>query len=230
MYCAYELNKQGDNTQPWRTPFPVWNQSVVPCPVLMVASWPSYRFLKRQVKWSSIPMTFPGSWQTSGCDDMGHKPVRPVFIWTPGNEWKWKSLSCVWLCDPMDYTVHGILQTRILEWVAFPSTGNLPNPGIEPRSATLQVDSVPAKPQGKPKNTGVDSLSLLQGIFSTLEVNQGLLHCRQIVNQLSYEGRKWMDGSFLCVKFEQPKTPLCLDSVISANWSSLSYSVLPYGP
>ena len=34
MYCAYKLNKQGDNIQPWRTPFPIWNQSVVPCPVL----------------------------------------------------------------------------------------------------------------------------------------------------------------------------------------------------
>ena len=47
MYFAYKLNKQGDNIQPWRTPFPVWNQSVVPCPVLTVASWPAYRFLKR---------------------------------------------------------------------------------------------------------------------------------------------------------------------------------------
>ena len=35
------------------------------------------------------------------------------------SEWKWKSLSRVWLCNPMDYTVHGILQARILEWVAF---------------------------------------------------------------------------------------------------------------
>ena len=33
-------------------PFPIWNQSVVPCPVLTVASWPAYRFLKRQVRWS----------------------------------------------------------------------------------------------------------------------------------------------------------------------------------
>jgi len=38
--------------QSWRTPFPIWNQSVVPCPVLTVASWPAYRFLKRQVRWS----------------------------------------------------------------------------------------------------------------------------------------------------------------------------------
>ena len=44
--------------QPWHTPFPIWNQSVVPCPVLPVASWPTYRFLKRQVRWSGIPISF----------------------------------------------------------------------------------------------------------------------------------------------------------------------------
>ena len=54
LYSAYKLNKQGDNIQPWRTPFQIWNQSVVPCPVLTVASWPAYRFLKRQVRWSGI--------------------------------------------------------------------------------------------------------------------------------------------------------------------------------
>ena len=58
MYSAYKLNKQGDNIQPWHTPFPIWNQSVVPCPVLTVASWPAYRFLKRQVRWSGIPISF----------------------------------------------------------------------------------------------------------------------------------------------------------------------------
>ena len=51
MYSTYKLNKQGDNIQPWHTPFPIWNQSVVPCPVLTVASWPAYRFLKRQVRY-----------------------------------------------------------------------------------------------------------------------------------------------------------------------------------
>ena len=54
MYSAYKLNKQGDNIQPWHTPFPVWNQSVIPCPV---ASWPAYRFLRRQVRWSCIPIS-----------------------------------------------------------------------------------------------------------------------------------------------------------------------------
>ena len=58
MYSAYKLNKQGDNIQPWRTPFPIWNQSVVPCPVLTFASWPAYRFLRRQVRWSGIPISF----------------------------------------------------------------------------------------------------------------------------------------------------------------------------
>ena len=55
MYSAYKLNKQGDNTQSWRTHFPILNQSVFPCPVLNIASWTAYRFLRRQVRWSDIP-------------------------------------------------------------------------------------------------------------------------------------------------------------------------------
>ena len=58
MYSAYKLNKQGYNIQPWCTPLPIWNQSVVPCPVLTVASWPAYRFLRKQVRWSGIPISF----------------------------------------------------------------------------------------------------------------------------------------------------------------------------
>ena len=57
IYSAKKLNKQGDNTQPWRTPFPIWNQFVVPRLVLTVASWPAYRFLSRQVRWSGIPIS-----------------------------------------------------------------------------------------------------------------------------------------------------------------------------
>ena len=56
VFCIM-LNKQGDNIQPWCTPFPIWNQSVVSCPVLTIASWPAYRFLKRQVRWSGIPVS-----------------------------------------------------------------------------------------------------------------------------------------------------------------------------
>ena len=71
--------------------------------------------------------------------------------------------SCLTLCDPMYFTVHGILQARILVWVDFPFSRDLPNPGIEPRSPALQADSLPAEPPEKPKNTGVGRLSLLQG-------------------------------------------------------------------
>ena len=54
MCSAYRLNKQGDSRQPYRTPFSVLNQSVVPCRVLTAVSWPTYRFLRRQVRWSGI--------------------------------------------------------------------------------------------------------------------------------------------------------------------------------
>ena len=87
----------------------------------------------------------------------------------------------------MDYIVQGILQARILEWVAFPSPGDLPNLGIEPWSPTLLADSLLAEPQGRPKNTGVSSLSLLQGNLPTQGMNLGLLYCRQILHQLSYQ-------------------------------------------
>ena len=73
---------------------------------------------------------------------------------------------------------------------------SIPSPGIKPRSLALQVDSLPAEPPGKPKNTGVGSLSLLQGIFPTQESNQDLLHCRWIIYPLSYQG-SLMDGQGL---------------------------------
>ena len=68
---------------------------------------------------------------------------------------------CPTLCDPMDYTVHGILQARILEWVAFPLSRGSSQPRDRTQIPPLQADSLPAEPQWKPKNTGVDSLSLL---------------------------------------------------------------------
>ena len=69
-----------------------------------------------------------------------------------------------------------------------PPPGNLPNPGIESRSPALQADSLHSDPPGKPMNTGVGSLCLLHGIFPTQELNWGLLHCRWILYQLSYQG------------------------------------------
>ena len=76
-----------------------------------------------------------------------------------------------------------ILQARILEWVAMPSSRDLPNPRIEPKPPTLQMDSIPSETPQKPKNTGVGSLHLLL----TQESNWGLLHCTQVLYQLSYQ-------------------------------------------
>ena len=100
------------------------------------------------------------------------------------------TLSHLTFCDPMDCSppgscIHGTLQARILEWLSCPPPGNLPNQGIKSRCPTLQADSSPSGPPGKPKNTGINSLSLFQGIFLTQESNQGCLHCRQILYQLS---------------------------------------------
>ena len=93
IYSAYKLNKQGDNIQPWRTPFPIWNQSVVPCPVLTVASWSAYRFLKNVSVAAAAKslQSFP-----TLCNPIDGSPPGP--------------------------TIPGILQARTLEWVAISSS------------------------------------------------------------------------------------------------------------
>ena len=83
--------------------------------------------------------------------------------------------------------VHGILQARILEWVAFPFSRR----SSQPRDRT-QISHIAGRffiswATGKSQNTAVCSLSLLQRIFLTLESNWSLLHCR-ILYQLSYQG------------------------------------------
>ena len=74
-----------------------------------------------------------------------HRPKAPI----PQHKGTTR-VSPVRLCDPVDYTGHGILQARMLEGELFPSPRDLPNPGIEPRSPALQADALPAEPQGKP--------------------------------------------------------------------------------
>ena len=93
---------------------------------------------------------------------------------------------------------HGLWPTKFLCPLGFsrqeywrgltcPPPGDIPNPGIEPRSPALQADSLRSEPPGKPKNTEVGSLSILQGNFPTQELNLGLLNCRWILYQLSYQ-------------------------------------------
>ena len=92
-------------------------------------------------------------------------------------------LQLVWLCWPWRFS-----RQEYSNGLPCPPSGYLPNPGIKPRPLALQVDSLLSEPPGKPKNTGVGSLSLFQGIFSTQESNWSLLHCRLILYQLSYQG------------------------------------------
>ena len=103
-----------------------------------------------------------------------------------------ESESCSVVSDfsnHMDYTVHGILQARILECVAFPLSRGSSEPWDRtPVSHITGIFFLPAEPPGKPRNTEVGSLSLLQGICLTQESNRGLLHCRQILCQLSLQG------------------------------------------
>ena len=61
----------------------------------------------------------------------------------------------------MVYTVHGILSARILEWVAFPFPGDLPDPGIKPRPPALQADSLPSESPGA---IGTMALEILKGV------------------------------------------------------------------
>ena len=93
-------------------------------------------------KWKDIPCLFDRNRKSS--------PQTHVCVLS--------HFSHVRLCNHIDCSwsgssVHGILQARILEWVGCPPPGDLPNPGIEPRSPALQANSSPAEPQGKPTIT-----------------------------------------------------------------------------
>ena len=111
------------------------------------------------------------------------------------------STCCVLSCSVMSDSLrpYGLEPARLLcpwefsrqeYWTGLPCLppADLPNPGIEPKSLTLQTDSLPTKSPGKPKKTGVGSLPFLQGNFPTQGSNWGLLHCRWILYQLSYQG------------------------------------------
>ena len=115
----------------------------------------------------------------------------------------WKCLSRVWLFATL-WTIQSMEFSRPEYWSEwpFPSPGDLPNQGIKSRSPALLVDSFPAEPQGKPKNTGMGSLSLLQQIFLTQESNQCLLRCRWILYQLSYQGSPW--PCWRCLNLDVP--------------------------
>ena len=98
-----------------------------------------------------------------------------------------ESISCSVVSDSLQ--PHGLKPARLLCPWAFcrqdywsglpcPTPGDLSNPGIETRFPALQANPLLSESPGKPKNTGMGSLSLLQGIFPTQRSNWGLLYCR----------------------------------------------------
>ena len=93
-------------------------------------------------------------------------------------------------CHPMDYCPPGSFVHGQEYWSGLPCppSGDLPDQGIKPRAPSLQVDSLPTEPPGKPKITGVGSHSRRKGFFPTQESNWGPLHCRWILYQLRYQG------------------------------------------
>ena len=120
---------------------------------------------------------------------------------------------CMLSCSVVSYSLqhHGLQPVRLLGpwgfsrqgyWSGLPYSppGDLPNPGIKPRSPLLQGDSLSSEPLGKPKNTGVGRLCLLQGIFPTQGSKPCLLHCGRILYQLSHKGSprilEWVDYPF----------------------------------
>ena len=102
-------------------------------------------------------------------------------------------------CSLSGFSVHGILQARILEWAAIPSPGYLPDPGIELGSPVFQVDSLPSEPSGKPYLGGFHSRHLLshmsRGWMSKIKMLAGLVPCK------SWEGRLYSRPLFLACRW-----------------------------
>ena len=124
--------------------------------------------------------------------------------------------SCPTLCNPIDssppgFPVPGILQARILKWVAMLSSRRI----FPTQVSLLQADSLSSEPPGKSKNTGVGSLSLLQGTFLIQESNRGLLHCRLFIYQPSHQGSPLVTSFSLSILWSV--TPPELNTLIPAS-------------
>ena len=128
MYTSHKLNKQGDNIQLWCTPFPILNQSVVPCPVLTVASWPAYRFCKRQERQLDIPISLRIFHSLLWSTAKGFSTIReaevdvsgiPCFLYDPvnvGNLISGSSTfskSSLYICK---FLIHVLLQPSLIDF------------------------------------------------------------------------------------------------------------------
>ena len=142
-------------------------------------------------KWELSQKTWAMTLVTSGNWEQGNfSLLNKLFLiaWAI-HKWKWKVTQlCLTLCDPMDYTVHGILQARLLEWVAFPFSRGSSWPRNRTGVSCIAGRFSTSWATGKPKNIGVGRLSLLQGIILIQDSDSGLPSWRQILYQLSYQG------------------------------------------
>ena len=122
-----------------------------------------------------------------------HRPTNEHLHTSPASQVKVKvAQSCLTLYDPMDYIVHGILQARVLEWVAFCFSRQSSQPRDWTQVSHIAAGFFTSWTTREAQEYGIGSLSLLQWIFLTLKSNWGLLLCRQILYQLSYQGSpKW---------------------------------------
>ena len=135
-----------------------------------------------------------------GCSNVAH---QALCSWGFSRQEYWNGLPC----SPSRDLPHLGIEPRfpVLQPDSFPSEpprkpkntgvgslsllqGALPDPEIKLRSPALQVDSLPAEPPGKRKNTAVAAYPFFRGIFLTQKMNQGLLHCRWFLYQLSNQG------------------------------------------
>ena len=117
-----------------------------------------------------------------------------AILWNSAFRWVYLSFSfslsyflSIFYNNPMEYTVHGFLQARKLECIIFPFSRGSFKPRDWTQVCHIADGFFTSWATGKPNNTGVGSLSLLQWIFPTQELNWGLLHCRWIIYQLSYQ-------------------------------------------
>ena len=124
--------------------------------------------------------------------------------------------SCLTHCDPIDYTVHGILQARILEWVAFPFSRGSSQPRDQTQVSRTAGRFFTSWATREAQEYWVGSLSRLQWIFTTQELNGGLLHCRWILYQLSYQGSPYLRDK-------------CCQNEVSELHSVMSNSLQPHG-
>ena len=160
------------------------------------------------------------------------KPVSGLTLRRPGrfqNPVAQLLQSCLTLCDPMDCSrwflcPWGFSRQEYQSGLPCPPPGDLPNPGIKPRSSAFQADSLPSELPEKPKDTVVGSLSLLQGIFLTQESNRARTLSHYITGPVTLLGsphREAMEGSWgktealrlNGVTARDPATPVCQPQV-----------------